>query len=173
MNIDRVITGELEENCYIISIDNKVLVIDPGDDIDKINKVINNKQVLGVLITHRHFDHIGALSYFDKSIIYDKSNTEEKEYILDKFKFNVIFNPGHSSDSTSFYFKEHNILFSGDFIFYESIGRCDLPTGDYNAMKESINKIKSYPLDMVIYPGHGNGTTLKHEIENNIYFREV
>ena len=96
MKIDRVITGSLEENCYILGIEDKVLVIDPGDDIDKINKIINNRKVLGVLITHRHFDHVGALSYFDKNIIYDRSNTEEKEYKIDKFNFNIIFNPGHS-----------------------------------------------------------------------------
>lgn len=173
MKIDRVITGSLEENCYILGIEDKVLVIDPGDDIDKINKVINNRKVLGVLITHRHFDHIGALSYFNKNIIYDRSNTEEKEYKIDKFNFNVIFNPGHSSDSISFYFKKENILFCGDFIFYESIGRCDLPTGDYKIMEESLNKIKNYPLDMLIYPGHGRETTLEYEIENNIYFSEV
>ena len=109
----------------------------------------------------------------NKNIIYDRSNTEEKEYKIDKFNFNIIFNPGHSSDSISFYFKKENILFCGDFIFYESIGRCDLPTGDYNIMKESLNKIKSYPLNMLIYPGHGRETTLRHELESNIYFKEV
>jgi glyoxylase-like metal-dependent hydrolase (beta-lactamase superfamily II) len=62
---------------------------------------------------------------------------EEKEYKIDKFNFNVIFNPGHSSDSISFYFKKENILFCGDFIFYESIGRCDLPTGDYKITDRS------------------------------------
>ena len=173
MEIDIVITGELEENCYILGINDKVLVIDPGDDIDKINKVINNRKVLGVLITHRHHDHIGALPYFSKEIIYDKNNLEEKEYTIEEFKFSVIFNPGHTSDSVSYYFKEYNILFSGDFIFYENIGRCDLPTGDYNDMKKSINKIKKYPFNMIIYPGHGDRTTLEHEINNNIYFKEV
>ena len=53
MKIDRVITGSLEENCYILGIEDKVLIIDPGDDIDKINKVINNRKVLGVLIDSR------------------------------------------------------------------------------------------------------------------------
>lgn len=173
MKIDIVITGELEENCYILGINDKVLVIDPGDDIDKINKAINNRKVLGVLITHRHHDHIGALPYFSKEIIYDKNNLEEKEYTIEEFKFSVVFNPGHTSDSVSYYFKEYNLLFSGDFIFNESIGRCDLPTGDYNIMKESLNKIKNYPLDMLIYPGHGRETTLEYEIENNIYFSEV
>lgn len=173
MKIDIVITGELEENCYILGINDKVLVIDPGDDIDKINKAINNRKVLGVLITHRHHDHIGALPYFSKEIIYDKNNLEEKEYTIEEFKFSVVFNPGHTSDSVSYYFKEYNLLFSGDFIFNESIGRCDLPTGDYKIMKESLNKIKNYPLDMLIYPGHGRETTLEYEIKNNIYFSEV
>lgn len=173
MKIDRVITGVLEENCYIVGINDKVLVIDPGDDIDKINKTINNREVLGVLITHRHFDHIGALSYFKDKPIYEKINTKEKEYTIDKFRFKVIFTPGHSSDSISFYFIEENILFSGDFIFYETIGRCDLPTGDYNTILESIKKIKKYPSNMLIYPGHDRNTTLEHEINNNIYFKEV
>lgn len=170
MKIERVITGSLMENCYILGIGNKVLVVDPGDDIDKINKVINNREVLGVLITHRHFDHIGALSYFNNTI-YEKSNLEEKEYIIDKFKFKVLFTPGHTTDSVSYYFEEENILFSGDFIFYETIGRCDLPTGDYTTMLESIKKIKKYPSDMLIYPGHDIETTLEHEIKNNIYFK--
>lgn len=172
MKIERVITGSLMENCYILGIDNKVLVVDPGDDIDKITKIINNREVLGVLITHRHFDHIGALLYFNNTI-YEKSNLEEKEYIIDKFKFKVLFTPGHTTDSVSYYFEEENILFSGDFIFYETIGRCDLPTGDYTTMLESIKKIKRYPSDMLIYPGHDIETTLEHEIKNNIYFKEV
>lgn len=172
MKVETVVTGYLEENCYILSIDNDVLVIDPGDDYDKINKVINNRHISGVLITHRHFDHIGALSNFDKSIIYSNDNLEEKEYNIGKFTFDVIYTKGHSDDSVSYYFKKDNMLFCGDFIFYESIGRCDLPTGDYEEMLKSINKIKKYPHDMTIYPGHGETTTLSHEIENNIYFKE-
>lgn len=172
MKVETVVTGYLEENCYVLGIDNEVLVIDPGDDIDKINKVINNRHVVGVLVTHKHFDHIGALSYFDKDIIYSNDNLEEKEYTLGKFTFDVIYTKGHSNDLVSYYFKKDNLLFCGDFIFYESIGRCDLPGGDFNEMLKSINKIKKYPKDMIIYPGHGETTTLSHEIENNIYFKE-
>jgi glyoxylase-like metal-dependent hydrolase (beta-lactamase superfamily II) len=58
MKVETVVTGYLEENCYVLEIDNEVLVIDPGDDIDKINKVINNRHVVGILVTHKHFDHI-------------------------------------------------------------------------------------------------------------------
>lgn len=169
MKVEKVVTGDLKENCYIVSIDNNALVIDPGDDIEKIKETINNKRVLGVLITHRHSDHIGALTYFNNPI-YEKNTLEEKEYIIDNFKFKVIFTPGHTSDSISYYFEEENILFSGDFIFYKTIGRCDLPTGNYNTMKDSINKIKKYPPNMIIYPGHGRKTTLEYEIHNNMYF---
>ena len=80
MEINKVVVGPLETNCYILTIGNKCLVIDPGDEYDKIKKVINKKEVIGVIITHYHFDHIGALSYFDKGLILDKTNLEEKEY---------------------------------------------------------------------------------------------
>lgn len=170
MEIKRIVVGKLEGNCYIIEKDNKVLVIDPGDDIDKINAVIGNSKVVGVLITHRHFDHIGALSYFDKNIIYEYSNLEEKKYDIEGFSFRVIFNPGHSYDSVSYYFENINSLFCGDFIFRDSIGRCDLPTGDIDIMNNSIKMMKKYPRDMVIYPGHGDSTTLGYEIDNNMYF---
>ena len=173
MNIEIAKVGYLETNCYILKQNNKVLVIDPGDEIDKINNIIGNSKVVGILITHNHFDHIGALSNFNKDIIYDYSNVEEKEYNIDDFNFKVIYTPGHSQDSISYYFEDSNSLFCGDFIFYENIGRCDLPTGDYNIMKESINKIKKYPKDITIYPGHGDTTTLEHEINYNTYFKEV
>lgn len=173
MNIETVKVGYLETNCYILKKDNKVLVVDPGDEIDKIYKVIGDSKVVGVLITHNHFDHIGAVSNINKDIIYDYRNLKEKEYNIENFKFKVIYTPGHSKDSISYYFEDIKSLFCGDFIFYEDIGRCDLPTGNFNVMKESINKIKKYPKDITIYPGHGETTTLEHEINSNIYFKEV
>lgn len=170
MNITRLVVGSLEENTYILEIDNELLIVDPGSEYDKISKVINNRKVLGILITHSHFDHIGALDSFKDIDIYKYDVLEEKEYNIGKFKFDVIFNPGHSKDSVSYYFKKYNTLFSGDFIFYESIGRCDLPTGSISDMEKSIDKIKKYDKDMIIYPGHGEDTTLSHEIEYNPYF---
>lgn len=170
MNITRLVVGSLEENTYILEIDNELLIVDPGSEYDKISKIINNRKVLGILITHSHFDHIGALDNFKDIDIYKYDVLEEKEYNIDKFSFEVIFNPGHSKDSVSYYFKKYNTLFSGDFIFYESIGRCDLPTGSISDMEKSIDKIKKYDKDMIIYPGHGEDTTLSHEIEYNPYF---
>ena len=61
MDIQVVVTGTLDENCYIIKKNNTCLVVDPGSDYPKIKEVIGEDKVLGVLITHSHFDHIGAL----------------------------------------------------------------------------------------------------------------
>ena len=173
MKIDRIVNSVLEENTYILEKKGSVLIIDPGSDGDIIIERAKDKIIEGILITHKHFDHVGSLSLFKDYNIYSYDNLEEKEYKINNFIFDVIYNPGHSKDSISFYFKEDNILFSGDFIFKESIGRVDLPTGNMNDMIDSIIKISKYPKDMVIYPGHGEETTLGYEIDNNIYFREV
>ena len=172
MEILRVVTGVLEENCYILKKNNSCLVVDPGDDYSKIKEVIGDNKVLGVLITHSHFDHIGALREFLKRRgvkIFKKSNVEEKEYNIGDFNFSVIFTPGHSNDSITFYFKEDSTMFVGDFIFKESIGRCDLPGGNVNEMNNSIDKIKKYPKDTKLYPGHYDETTIEYEIKNNPY----
>lgn len=170
MKIDVLEVGYLKENCYILSIDNKVLIVDPGDEADRIKEVVKNKDILGILVTHSHFDHVGALSYFEGYKVYSYSTTYEKEYEVGPFKFKVIRTPGHKDDSVSFYFYEENILFAGDFIFYEGIGRCDLEGGSFDDMQKSIDMIKKYPENMIIYPGHGCKTVLKHEMENNPYF---
>ena len=173
MKIDRIVNSVLDEDTYILEKEGRVLIIDPGSDGDIIKEKIKDKKIDGILVTHKHFDHVGSLSLFKEYNIYSYDNLEEKEYKINNFIFDVIHNPGHSSDSISFYFKEDNILFSGDFIFKESIGRVDLPTGNIDDMNKSIKKISKYSKDMVIYPGHGEETTLGYEIENNIYFREV
>jgi len=166
MQINRVIVGLLETNCYILTINDKCLVIDPGDEIDKIKEVIGNKEIVGVIITHSHFDHIGALNYFDKDLILDKSNLEEKEYDINGFNFEVIYTPGHKEDCITIYFKEENIMFTGDFIFEGTIGRMDLDGGSTIDMKKSLDKIKKYDSSIKIYPGHGSSTYLYKE---NLY----
>lgn len=170
MKVEKVVVGSLEENCYILDMDSKVLIVDPGDEYNKINEKINNRKILGVLITHKHFDHIGALNDFKDIDVYSFDDLEEKEYCIGSFNFKVIFNPGHSGDSVSYYFYKDNLLFCGDFIFYHNIGRCDLPTGNIKEMMVSIEKIKKLPKDTILYPGHGCDTTLLEEIENNYYF---
>ena len=95
MNIDVVKVGYLETNCYILEKNNNILLIDPGDESYKIIDKIKDKKLLAILITHNHFDHIGALNDIlnkYKVDVYDKNNLEEKEYNIEDFNFKVIFN---------------------------------------------------------------------------------
>ena len=165
MIIDRVIVGSLETNCYILSIENDCIVVDPGDEFDKIKEKIGNKNVVGVIVTHNHFDHVGALKYFDN--IYDYHNLKEGINNIGEFTFEVIYTPGHTRDSICIYFKEENVMFVGDFIFKNGIGRTDLG-GSYIEMINSIKKISTYNKDIIIYPGHGENTKLCIEIEKLI-----
>ncbi len=162
MNIKRVVVGPLEENCYIVEKDNKCIIIDPGDEADKIISNITYK-VVGILITHYHFDHIGALDELK-----EKYNLQENNYDIDGFNFEVIETPGHTSDSKTYYFKDDNIMFVGDFLFKDGIGRMDLPTGSVYEMKKSLDKIFTYPSNTFIYPGHGEISTLGEELLNRL-----
>ena len=83
----------------------------------------------------------------------------KEEYL---FKFDIIETPGHTAESKTFYFKKNNIMFTGDFIFKSAIGRTDLG-GSNKDMKESLEMIKSYDDQILIYPGHGPQTTLGEE----------
>ncbi len=171
MNIKTLKVGPLETNCYILTKDNNQLIIDPGDNSKEIIKNID-KNLIGILLTHRHPDHIGALNtikeYFNVKV-YDKSNLKEGINKINNFQFEVIYNPGHTFDSISFLFNKD--LFSGDFIFKDSIGRTDLG-GNRIDMINSITKILNYSTDLIIYPGHGPKTILKNEIEMLDYFKE-
>ena len=174
MDIKTVVTGYLDENCYILIKNGTCLVVDPGDDYHNILECIGDNKVLGVLITHSHADHIGALRNFltKRSIkIFKRSNLEEKEYSIGDFSFKCIYTPGHSKDSVSFYFEEDKMLFIGDFIFKGSIGRCDLPGGSEDDMRESILKIMNYDDDIILYPGHYEITNLGEEKKNNPYLK--
>lgn len=167
MKIEIVKVGELECNCYLLDIDGCLLVIDPGDNGDKIINMIGNRDVLGIIITHYHFDHIGAIDDIVSKygcVVYDKDNMKEGENKIGKFKFEVIYTPGHKEDCITLYFREDKIMFTGDFIFRNGIGRCDLSGGNINDMISSINNIKKYDRDILIYPGHGDSTFLGIEM---------
>ena len=161
MKINRVIVGPLRTNCYIISINNECLVIDPGDNYELIKKEIGSKKVIGTIITHHHFDHVGAINHFDK--IYDINNLKEGINIIGSFKFEVIYTKGHTNDSICIYFKEDNIMLVGDFIFKNCIGRTDLGGNEVD-MHNSLLKISKYNQDIVILPGHGDESKLGKEV---------
>lgn len=159
MKIETVVVGNLQTNCYIVTNkENEIIIIDPGDEVNKIESVINNRLVKGILITHSHFDHIGALKPLE-----DKYKIKHNNFIIDNFDFEVIETPGHYYDLKTFYFKEEKIMFTGDFLFKGTCGRVDLQGSSVEDMKNSLIKIKKYPEYITIYPGHGEKSTLKEE----------
>lgn len=175
MEIKKIVVGLLKSNCYLLIKDDNCLIVDPGADYSIIKEAIGSLNLVGVLITHKHYDHVGALNDLldeNKVLIYDYNNIGE-DHRIKTFNFDIIENIGHSDDSVSFYFKDEKAMFCGDFIFRGSIGRTDLPTGNELAMRESLKKIKEYPSDITIYPGHGNSSTLGYEFENNPYLRNI
>ena len=171
MHIKCIKTGYLEENCYIISMGNNCLIVDPGDDADKIINEIGEKTVLGVLITHYHFDHIGALDELKESYNVEVIDYKNRKNLIGNFNFEIIDTKGHKEDAVSYYFKEEKLMFVGDFIFEGTIGRCDLPGGDFEKMKKSLSNLKNFDKDIILYPGHGNKTTIENELLNNPYLR--
>ncbi|MDD6224002.1 MAG: MBL fold metallo-hydrolase [bacterium] len=173
MEIIKLEVGYLQENCYILKKNHQCLIVDPGSEFKKIEEKIMGLELLGILVTHHHFDHVGALSELKTKYqvpIYDNFTCQEQKYQIKPFTFDVIFNPGHSEDSISFYFQEQNIMFVGDFIFQGTVGRCDLAGGNFAKMQASIEKIKKYDGSIILYPGHGLPTTLKEEMNTNPYF---
>ena len=102
----------------------------------------------------------------DADIIFDKEETKETSFC----KYSVIHTPGHSKGSVCILID--NILFSGDTIFKNSIGRTDLYGGDYDELIQSLQKIKNLPQDTIICSGHGPFSILKNELKNNPYLNQ-
>ena len=165
-------------NCYLIIKDNTCLIVDPGAQEDKIINEIGSLKPLAILITHHHFDHIGAVSslknnYHIPVIDYKDYLNDDKILNINNFDFRIIETKGHSEDSVSYYFFKDKVLFSGDFIFLEDIGRCDLKGGDFNKMQGSLRKLLELPEEIKIYPGHEEETTLAHEKKYNEYLQNI
>ena len=154
-----------------------------------------------ILLTHGHFDHIGGLEAFpdvpvyihslDKEMLADGQKNlssmffssveyEPKNIITfeDSFEikfnddvFKVIHTPGHSKGSSMFLFP-CRVLFAGDAVFKGSVGRYDGFGASESATKQTIKKLSNLEGDYLIYPGHGEETTLNEERLTNPYFKE-
>ena len=199
MKIDILEVGMFQVNCYIVKPNpqsNRVLVIDPGDEGQKIVSFIKKKgyQPEAVILTHAHLDHIkgtktvadafGIKVYVPENdmALFESDLNELPPYLFRDCKFPVIVplsefksseitivkTPGHTPGGTCFYFQADGILFSGDTIFQGSIGRTDLPGGDLGTLLDSINqRVMTLPSKTVIYPGHGPSTSVKRERDHN------
>ena len=133
-------------NIYISEIDEKILYDSEHNYANLINKTT--------------FDHFNITkNLFDGDII-----------TLNGYKIKCISTPGHTEGSLCFYFEDEKVLFSGDTLFFETYGRCDLYTGDFNKIKNSIcNILFKLPDDTIVYPGHGETTSIgKEKVHNEI-----
>lgn len=205
MEITVLTVGSVYTNCYIINKEgnNSCLVIDPGDEAEKIASYIKKRGLSceGILLTHGHFDHItgvrGLVSLVGGKVY---ACEQERELLLDPnlnasamvghevslepdillrdgqkldvagIEFLVIHTPGHTKGGCCYYSEEEKVLFAGDTIFMESVGRDDFPTGNGRELLDSIrNKILTLPDDTNIYPGHGPETNVAYEAANNPY----
>ncbi|MBU1658087.1 MBL fold metallo-hydrolase [bacterium] len=186
MNIKVQAMGPYQTNCYIASIDGKDFIIDPG--VDATQWVLANvTNPVAILNTHGHFDHVWSNAELQKKLNiplytpkgdvmllqgsgwmpdlppstpdYEVEGDEEIDFDGVKVKFRLF--PGHCPGCSTIEIAD--AMFSGDFIFERSIGRCDFPYSSPQAMKDSLQRFKKLDFDKTIYPGHGGTTTIKQE----------
>lgn len=173
MTIKTFYFNPFRECTYLVQDDDNTIVIDPGmlteqerarfkDYIEAYHLTITH-----ILITHTHEDHICGLEWLQSlspSIpLLPYSSTPLPP------NWQLIPTPGHKEDAVCFYVPKEGVLFSGDTLFQESVGRTDLPGGDMHELMRSLQKLKQLPPETIIYPGHGYTTTLAHELEYNPY----
>ena len=200
--------GPVQENCYIVRADpdaTKALIVDPGDEPARLLAAIEELgvQIEAILITHCHFDHIGAVApvaratgapvycpQIERPLLSDVmsfvppgfgpfENYEAEHTLaggehlsLAGLELDVIFTPGHSPGHVTY--ATPGALLSGDVLFQGSVGRVDLPGGDWSTLERSIETLlRAHPPDTVVYPGHMGVTTLGRERDSNPFLSEL
>jgi glyoxylase-like metal-dependent hydrolase (beta-lactamase superfamily II) len=196
MTIKTFTFNPFQENTYIIHDETKeAVIIDAGCFSDAEKRVLKNYieenklKLKRVINTHLHIDHqFGTKFVFDTFLLENIVNQtrsfglhlEEAAqalggYIKDNQEIKVgnvtltaLSVPGHSPGGIAFYSKKEGVLFSGDVLFQGSIGRTDLPGGNYSTLIRSIKeRILPLPDSTVVYTGHGTSTTIGEEKKNN------
>ncbi len=153
--------GHFDHICGVKGLvdDYKIPVFISAEDKPSLNSI---KKSLTFIAPSYNLEYLGE----NAEIITVEDN---KNYTVGSLTFSVISLPGHTAGGVGYIIG--NALFSGDTVFRGSVGRTDLPTSDFSALKNSIVKIKKQPDDTLIFAGHGEATTLKEEKQNNFYFQ--
>jgi hydroxyacylglutathione hydrolase len=202
--------GPVAENCYLFRADgsDRALIVDPGEEAERILKAVDELGVTveGILVTHTHFDHIGAVAPvardtgapvwcpeievpvladimsfvpwpgFGPYESYEADHTVSggEHLSLAGLEIDVLFTPGHSPGHVTYSIPEHQALFSGDVLFKGSVGRTDLPGGDWSTLLESIRSlVDGHPPETTVYPGHMGITSLGAERASNPFLAEL
>ena len=200
MNIKTIPVGQLETNCYVVVNEETLacVVIDPGDESNTIMDYIesNHLKCEAILLTHGHFDHVGAVNGIleqtgcalyinprDEGYEVGKSGVKFKmpeggkyyddgDVIVEAgLEFKVLATPGHTPGSVCLICGD--ALFTGDTLFRGSCGRTDLPGGSMREEMRSLKKICRLEGDYDVYPGHMDSSTLERERRFNHYCREA
>ena len=197
--------GPVGANCYFAYVkeSDRCIIIDAPGESDRIIKGLCGLSLVpeAVLLTHSHFDHIGAADALreryripvccheaEKELLMspamnltemtgrgygikpDRTFADGQEFSAAGIKIRVIHTPGHTAGGACYYLWENGIIFSGDTLFYESVGRTDFPTGSMNLLISSIKeKLMILPEETVVYPGHNESTDIGHERRHNPY----
>ncbi|HEY1522575.1 MAG TPA: MBL fold metallo-hydrolase [Solirubrobacteraceae bacterium] len=203
--------GPVQENCFIVRQPgaSRAVIVDPGEEAERILDAVDElgiEQVEAILVTHTHFDHIGAVAPVarasgapvycpeaERQVLanindyvpwpdfgpfesYDADHTLQggEQLELAGLAIEVISTPGHSPGHVTYAIPSSDALFSGDVLFQGSVGRVDLPGGDWPTLLASIERlIDSFSPEATVYPGHMAITTLGRERDTNPFLREL
>lgn len=198
MKIGAIPVGQLGTNCYIAWDEDtrKCVVIDPGDDADRILSYIKGEdlKVQCIFLTHGHFDHVLAMPRVRdetgaKVYVHSKERVrddfggarvdlsdcehygEGDEITVGSMTFRVLETPGHTPGSVALLCGEY--IFSGDTLFEGSCGRTDFPGGSWKQMLHSLKRLYDLEGDYVVLSGHGEKTSLDRERRSNMFMREA
>ncbi len=202
--------GMVQENCFLFRRDgsDSALLVDPGDEAEVLLGAIDELGVKleGILLTHTHFDHVGAVApvakatgaevwvpEMEKPVLadinafvpwpdfgpfesWDAEHTVSggEKLQLAGFEIDVLFTPGHSPGHVVYSIPDEEVVFSGDVLFQGSVGRTDLPGGDWPTLLESIRLlVDTLPDETRVHPGHMGLTTLGAEKATNPFLAEL
>ena len=202
--------GPVQENCFLVRPDggDRAVLVDPGDDAGRLLGAIDELGVGldAILLTHTHFDHVGAVAPVAKATgapVYcpeievpvladimryvpwpefgpfesyeaDETVAGGERLELAGLEIDVLFVPGHSPGHVAYSIPAESALFSGDVLFQGSVGRTDLPGGDWPTLAASIQSLlDALPDETRVHPGHMGLTTLGAERAANPFLRDL